>query len=137
MTLGWTGSAARILTVHNAIDLSSEAEVKMSKNNQGQTVEMNRTDKRRKIKLTCKPTSLTTVTADALAIAADLPQKMDILTLTAPSSTQTISTGIGTTTSTTDTYVCDSASAKWTPDGELVVDIEVTVWIGQVFVAFT
>jgi len=137
MTLGWTGTAARILTIHNSIDLSAEADVKHSKNNLGQTIEMNRTDKRRKIKFVCKPVSLTTVAADAQAIACDLPQKMDILTITAPSSTNTISNGISTATSTTDTYICDSASAKWTPDGELVVDIEVTVWIGQVFVPFT
>ena len=134
-TIGWSAAAAHTLTVLNAADVSNEADVQMSKDNFGETIEMNRTNKRRKFKVTAKPVS--TTRALALAIAADLPQKMDILTVFVPAGTDIVFAGIGTTSSTTDTYVCDSASARWSPEGELTVDIELTVWIGKVFAAFS
>ena len=126
-TVGWTGSAARTLTIFNSIDKSPEANVKESGGNDGEIIEMNRTNKRMKVKFQCKPVG--TAKSDALAIAADLPQKMDILTVTAASDSQIASTG--------NTVLCDSATAKWSPEGELTVDIDATVWIGKTFAAFS
>ena len=134
-TIGWTAAAAHTLTILNSADVTNEADVKTSKDNFGEVIEMNRTSKRRKLKIQAKATS--TTRALALAIAADLPIPMDILTIIIPSGTDIMFAGIGTTSSTTDTYVCDHASAKFTPEGELVVDFEVTVWIGKVFASFS
>lgn len=122
-TVGWTGTAARTLTIFNGIDKSPEADVKEGKGNDGEVIEMNRTNKRFKVKFSAKP--IGAAKADALAIAADLPQKMDILTITAASDSQIDSTG--------NTVICDNAAAKWSPDGELTVDIDATVWIGKTF----
>lgn len=129
-TVGWTGAnGAHTLTIFNSADKTPEADVKTSKNNQGQTIEMNRTDKRIKVKFAGKPIGANV--AAALAIAADLPQKMDILTITATAA------GDASIDSSNGTAVCDSASAKWSPEGELTVDIEYTLWIGQTFAAFS
>jgi hypothetical protein len=127
ITVAWNNGTARTLTVFNNIDKTPEAEVKDSKDNTGEPIEFNRTNMRVKIKFSCKPVS--TTKALALAIAADLPQKMDILTITAASDAQIDSTG--------NTTLCDSASAKWTPEGELVVDIEATTYTGKTFTAFS
>lgn len=127
ITVGWTGSSARTLTIFNSVDKNPEADVATSKDNVGETIEMNRTNKRMKVKFQAKPIS--TTAALALAIAADLPIKMDILTITAASDASIDSTG--------NTVICDSASAKWSPEGELVVDIEATVWTGKTFAAFS
>ena len=126
-TVAWNNGTARSLTVFNSIDKSHEADVKDSKDNNGETIEMNRTNNRFKVKFSAKPVGA--ARADSLAIAADLPKKMDILTITAASDSQIASTG--------NTVVCDSASAKWSPDGELTVDIEATVWTGKTFAAFS
>lgn len=128
--IGWTGAnGAHALTVFNSADKTPEADVKTSKNNVGQTIEMNRTDKRIKVKLAAKPVGSNV--AAALAIAADLPQKMDILTVTATAA------GDASIDSSAGTCVCDSASAKWSPENELTVDIEFTNWLGQTFTAFS
>jgi hypothetical protein len=122
-TIAW---GAHTLTVYKTLEKSPEANVKESGDNTGETVEMNRTNKRFKLKVQAKPIGATK--ADALAIAADLPQKMDILTVTAPSDSQIDSAG--------NTVICDSANASWSPEDELSVDIEATVWTGKVFVPF-
>jgi len=126
--VAWASSAYS-LTVFNSADKTPEADVKTSKNNVGQTIEMNRTDKRIKVKFAAKPVGA--AAANALAIAANLPQKMDILTVTATAA------GDSSIDSTSGTCVCDSCSAKWSPEGELTVDIEFTNWLGQTYVAFS
>ena len=126
-TVAWNNGTARSLTVFNSVDKNVEAQVAVSKENNGEPIEMNRTSKCIKIKFQAKPAGA--AKANAQAIAADLPMKMDILTITAASDAQIDSTG--------NTVVCDSASAKWSPEGELVVDIEATVWTGKTFVAFS
>jgi len=126
--IAWAAGAYSV-TVFNSVDKTPEADVKTSKNNLGATIEMNRTDKRIKVKLAAKPIGANQ--AAALAIAANLPQKMDILTVTATAA------GDASIDSSSGTAVCDSASAKWSPDGELTVDIEYTLWTGQTYVAFS
>ena len=128
-TVAWTALAAHTLTIFGSIDKSSEADVKMLKNNQGQTFEMNRTDPRFKVKFSAKPVGANA--AAAQAIAADLPQKMDVIVLTNAVDAQMD------TTSGANTCVLDSASAKWSPEGELTVDIEATIWVGVTYVAFS
>ncbi|MDE2106987.1 MAG: hypothetical protein KGL39_57805 [Patescibacteria group bacterium] len=130
-TVGWNNGTARTLTVFTDISKTPDADVKSSKDNNGETVEMNRVDKKMKLKFSAKPVSATTVAADAQAIAADLPNKMDILTITAASDAS-IDTTAG-----ANTCVCDNATAKWSPENELVVDIEATIYIGKAFVAFS
>lgn len=121
-TVAWNNGTARSLSIFNSVDKSTDANVKSSMDNTGETIEMNRTDKKQKLKFSAKPVG--TAKADALAIANDLPQKMDILTL----SDSTLPAG---------TVVCDSASAKWSPENELTVDIEATLYIGKTFAAFS
>jgi hypothetical protein len=126
-TVAWNNGTARSLTIFNSVDKNPEAEVKDSKDNNGETIEMNRTNKRMKVKFSAKPIGANA--AAALAIAADLPMKMDILTITAANDASIDSTG--------NTVVCDAATAKWSPEGELTVDIEATVWTGKTFAAFS
>lgn len=126
-TVAWNNGTARTLTIFNSVDKNTEAEVKDSKDNTGETIEMNRTNKRVKVKFSAKPVGA--AASNAQAIAADLPMKMDILTITAANDASIDSTG--------NTVVCDSATAKWSPEGELTVDIEATVWTGKTFSAFS
>jgi hypothetical protein len=125
ITVSWTGTAARTLTVHNLVEKSAEADVKESAGNDGEVVEMNRTNKKFKVRIEAKPVG--TAKADALAIANDLPQKMDILTIAGE--TQLAASG--------STCVCDGASAKWSPTDELTVSIDATVWLSKSVVAFS
>lgn len=127
MTVAWNNGTARSLTIFNSVDKSPVANVKDSMDNNGETIEMNRTNKRVKISFEAKP--IGAAASNAQAIAADLPQQMDILTITAASDSQIDSTG--------NTVVCDSATAKWSPEGELTVSFEATVWTGKTFVAFS
>ena len=134
-TVAWTTAiGSHSLTVFNSIDKQPEANVKESAGNDGEIIEMNRTNKRFKVKFACKPVSSTT--ALALAIAEDLPMKMDILTVTVPTGGDPQASSIVNATPTGNTVICDSANAKWSPDGELTVDIDATVWIGKTFSTF-
>ncbi len=124
MTVGWTGTAAHSLTVMSSVDKTPTANVKESIDSDGETMGMDRTNKRMKVKFSAKPVGATR--AAALAIAQDLPMPMDILTIGSDDA-QIDSAG--------NTIVCDSANAKWSPDNELTVDIEATVWLGKTFAA--
>lgn len=127
-TVAWTTAVGtHSLTVFKSIDKSPEASVKESMDNAGEIIEMNRTNKRFKVRFEAKPVGA--AKADALAIAADLPQPMDILTVTAASDPQIASSG--------NTVICDNARARWDPEGELTVDIDATVYIGKTFVTFS
>lgn len=127
-TLSWAAGAYS-LGVFNSADKANKADVKRSKNNQGQTIEMNRTDKRVEVKVAAKPIGANQ--AAALAIADNLPQEMDLLTVTATAA------GLPSIDSSLGSCECKSATAKWSPEGELTVDIEYTLWLGQTFVAFS
>ena len=116
------------LGIYNSVDKTPKADVKRSKNNAGQTIEMNRTDKRIQVKTTAKPIGANA--AAALAIAANLPQEMDIITVTATAA------GDPSIDSSAGTCIVDSASAKWSPEGELTVDLAFTNWLGQTYGAF-
>ncbi len=108
-----SGSASvYTLTIFTKIDKSPEADVALSRDNDNEVQAMHRTNKTMKLSFSAKP--IGNARADALAIAANMPLKLDVCVITCAGDAQVAGTAF-----------VDSASGSYTPDGEFVLDLVV------------
>ena len=126
-TVGWNNGTARTLTIFTDITKTPLADVAQMNDNSGELASQKRRNKRIQVKFSAKPVGA--AATDAQAIAADLPQKMDLVTITAASDSQINCDNSA------DTAIVDDCSGKYSPEGEFVVDMTVTIWKGKVFAA--
>lgn len=133
LTLNWTGRSgtARAATIFGQVTKSAGAEVATVNDLNGERLESKRRNKTIQFRFGAKPKGATS--ADALVIAGDLPQVMDKVTITGVAATETDLPCDGT----TDTCVVDSCEGTYSPEGEFVMDITVTKWIGKVYADLT
>lgn len=129
-TVAWSGgTGSHSLTIFSEISKTSAADIDPSIDNEGERMGQNRRNKRRQVRFSAHPKG--TDAAAALAIAADLPMQGDTATLTCAGDGQIAADGDP------DTCLVDEATSRYTPEGELVVDFTVTIWIGKKFVALS
>jgi hypothetical protein len=133
-TVNWTGpgagAVARQLSIFTEITKTPMADINQSNGLTGELEEQNRKRKRIQLRFSAEPVGADA--ASAQAIGADLPFPMDLCTVIAGSDVQANCDNTG-----SDTTVVDSAEARWTQEGALVVDFTVTKWIARVFVALS
>lgn len=139
-TVKWTGpsTTTHTLTIFTEISKTMLADIDPTLDNSGERLGENRRNKRVQLRFSAHP--IGAAATNAQAIGADLPYPGDgagTLIITAASDAEAdCSNGSGGA-STTDTALIDDASARWTPEGELVVDFTITKWIGKVFIALS
>lgn len=137
-TITWTGygssggaGSSHSATVFGEISKTPMTDRTQAEDNTGEVQNMRRRNKRIQIRCSARPVAAS-ITA-ALAIAADLPMQMDIVTITSTDDPQLACDG------TPDTGVVDDASARYTPDGAdgVIIDFTITIWLGKTLVAQT
>lgn len=138
-TVTWTGPVAtHTLTIFTEISKTMMADIDPTLDNSGEKLGQNRRNKRVQLRFSAHP--IGTNAAAAQAIGADLPYPGDgagTLIISASHDAEAdCSNGSGAA-STTDTALIDDATARWTPEGELVVDFTITIWRGKVFTALS
>lgn len=116
------------LTIFTEIQKTMEADIDPHMDNSGERLGQNRRNKRIQIRFSATP--IGAAASNALAIAADLPNKGDILTSITCSGDAQIASGSA-------SAVVDECSARYTPEGALVVDMTATIWTGKTFVALS
>lgn len=139
----WTGNdgaTQRLLQIFSNVGKTPMATVQKAVDNNNEFVVFNRSQRMRQVKFSGKASAATMAASEALA--TDLPLPMDIVqighmvagafTTGAPLDPQVETT----------CAIVDSCSASWTPEGELVVDFEVTIYLNadgtmKVFAAVT
>lgn len=129
-TVGW-GTSYTQYTLEIFTDVSKTPMNDMAKmnDNSGELLSQKRRNKRIQLKFSAKPIGATASAAQN--IAENLPAPGDIVKITCADDAQ-VACDLA-----TDTTIVDDASAKYSPEGELVVDMTVTKWLGKVFVAQT
>ena len=138
--LGNDGTTERLLQVFSDVNKTPSATIQSGVDNNNEIVTLNRSQRKRQVKFTAVATSDSI--ADAEAIATDLPLPNDIISI------GHIASGAFTISSPIDSQIetayaiCDSAEARWTPAGELMVDFTATVHLNpdgtiRQFVAIT
>jgi hypothetical protein len=105
-----SGSTLSIFTEINKTPMADTAE---TRDNDNEVVAKARTNKRMQLRFSAKPFGA--ARSNALAIAAALPLKDDVVVITCAGDSQVAGTA----------YVDDS-SARYSPEGELIVDLTVT-----------
>jgi hypothetical protein len=118
---------AHTLTIFTDVEKTMDADIDPTVDNSGERLGQNRRNKRIGLKFSAHPIGANA--AAAQVIAADLPNKGDAITITCSNDSQ-IASG-------SDTVLVDSASARYTPEGELVVDFTATKWLSKAFIALS
>lgn len=126
-TITFTGRSgtSRVLEIFTTFKKAVMGDVADSVDNDGERQSSKTRNKRIQLTFSAKPVGASA--ADALAIAADLPDVNTLATIACASDPQAATPAGG-------SSVIDSADADYTPDGEAVVNFTVTNWIGKVFV---
>jgi hypothetical protein len=126
----WTGndgSTARVLQIFTDVTKTPGAVVQKGVDNVNEVQTLNRTQRTRQIKFSAAPIGANS--AAAQAIAADLPLPMDIVSVGhMDSGAFTTATPLDSQIETTSAIV-DDCSARWTPEGSLVVDFTCTIYL--------
>ncbi|GEM_PF-3486293 len=120
-TISWNGHT---LTIFTDASVTPDADLASSRNNDGELLSQNRTNKRNVARFSAHAKGATE--AEAKAIAADIPRKGDAVVIT--SDDPQLATGSGNST------LVDDCNKRYSPEGELVLDFNVTTYIGKVFV---
>jgi hypothetical protein len=133
---GANGTTTHTLYIMTNADKKPGNSVTKSKDNAGETIVINRTDRTITLSFSAHAASDQSGTgtqAMALGVATDLPQQMDMISIGHLATEYEISSF---TTATpidpqieTDYAVCDSAEARFTPEKEVVVDITCTIYL--------
>lgn len=127
---GNDGATSYYGTVLGSYEKDPDAAVQTGTDNNNEVVTMNRTQKKRNVKLSVK------MEADTIAHAEDaaenLPMKMDIVSIghTTDGTSATYATGgagVVDAQVETDSAIVESAAPRYSPEGELVIDFNLTV----------
>lgn len=98
------------LTVFGSIDKTLEADTSDTRDNNNEVIAMHRSNKRIRLSFSAKPVGATRDAA--ITIAEACPYPGDVIVITCAEDTQVGST---------EAWV-ESASVRWTPDGDMVMD---------------
>jgi hypothetical protein len=123
-TISWNGHT---LTIFSEVSVTPDADLAQSRNNDGELLSQNRTNKRNVLRFSARAKGATI--AEAQAIANDIPRKGDAVTIT--SNDPQVATGSG------NSSLVDDASKRYSPEGELIIDFSITTHLDKVFVALT
>jgi hypothetical protein len=134
--LGNDGATEYVGYIFGSVEKDGDANVQVGVDNANEKATQNRTQRKRSVKMSVKAQSTTLELAEA--IATMIPLKNDLVSIghmTAGSFVGgSISGGVVTPPTSpvdpqieTPCAVVDSASARWSPEGELVIDFSLTV----------
>ncbi|MGN6552525.1 MAG: hypothetical protein ACTHLW_02170 [Verrucomicrobiota bacterium] len=129
ITFGTPGNQTLASATGNTLEIFTDvtktpmADVTNTRDGDNEIINLGRTNKRMQLSFSAKPIGANR--AAALAIAANCPLIQDIVVLTCAGDAQVAG----------NAYV-DSANVKWTPDGDLVIDFQVTKY-ANTFVPLT
>lgn len=128
--LGNDGTTNYVLKVFGSVEKSGDAAVQIGVDNANEVNVINRTQRKRSVKFSAKAESTTATLAKT--IADNLPIKMDIVSIGHMASGTFSVAGSGVVDSQIETAsaIVESApSARYSPEGELVVDFDLTIYL--------
>lgn len=127
-TVGWgTSYTQYTATVFSEIQKTMDADIDPTIDNSGERRGENRRNKRIQVRFSAHPIGTTT----SVASPPTLPHKGDMVHITCATDAQVACDGSA------NTALVDDASARYTPEGECVIDFTITIWLAKVFVALT
>lgn len=121
-------TTSRTLTLLESASVEPQADKAEAKDSDGEMQNMKYRNDRIQFSFSAAP--IGAAASDAEAIAEDLPKLGTLATITCAGNAQIATPAGGCT-------VIDSAVAKFTPEGHVVIDMTVTHWIGKVFTSIT
>ncbi len=126
----WTDSSstARTLAINSEVSKTMMADISDGKDREGEVQTRARRNKRIQLRFSATPVGSSAT--DARDIGANLPHAGDTCTITCTNDSQVATPSGG-------TSIVDDATARYTAEGELVVDFTVTNWIGKAFIALS